>query len=338
MKKLVGSVKFLVVLLLCISFVACTKSNSDFVVIVLGTAGGSEEDNLSSYLLASAGDTNFVALDAGTLNAGIQKAREMGSFHDFKVPSTKSLTLEGWILKERIKAYLISHAHLDHISGLIINSPEDSKKYIMGLNSTIDDIRNHAFNWHLWPNFGNEGTEPHLNKYEYIRLTSGQEYSIPNTSMTVKAFPLSHSGVTSTAFLIESKGSYALYFGDTGPDSLEKSNNLKIIWTEIVPLIQNRSLKAIFLEVSFPNEKPDDLLFGHLTPSWMMVELRNLARLVDSENPEAAIDGLNVVVTHIKPSFEQGVSTRSQISQQLQEENDLQINFILAEQGQRMEF
>ena len=36
--------------------------------------------------------------------------------------------------------------------------------------------------------------------------------------MSVTAFPLSHGGMESTAFLLESDGDGILCFGDTGPD------------------------------------------------------------------------------------------------------------------------
>lgn len=45
-----------------------------FVAIALGTAGGINEANLSSYLLAPAGSPDFVALDAGTLLTGLEAA------------------------------------------------------------------------------------------------------------------------------------------------------------------------------------------------------------------------------------------------------------------------
>ena len=48
--------------------------------------------------------------------------------------------------------------------------------------------------------------------------------------MELKAFPLSHSNLQSTAFLINNKDAYLLYLGDTGPDEIEKSQNLHHLW------------------------------------------------------------------------------------------------------------
>ena len=69
---------------------------------------------------------------------------------------------------------------------------------------------------------------------------------------------------------------HVLYLGDTGPDSVEKSNDLSELWQAIAPLIKKKQLRGIFIEVSFPNEQPDSSLFGHLTPNHLMKELHKL--------------------------------------------------------------
>jgi hypothetical protein len=59
-----------VYLFFAISFFAKSQS---FDVVPLGIYGGEKEDNLSSYLVSVAGKNNFLCLDAGTINFGIQK-------------------------------------------------------------------------------------------------------------------------------------------------------------------------------------------------------------------------------------------------------------------------
>ena len=115
--------------------------------------------------------------------------------------------------------------------------------------------------------------------------------------MTVQAFPLSHSNLTSTAFLINSNDAYILYLGDTGPDEIEKSHNLHALWQSIAPLVKNKKLKTILIETSFPNEQPDKTLFGHLTPNWLMKEMDDLASLTGID----ALKGFNLIITHVKP-------------------------------------
>ena len=58
--------------------------------------------------------------------------------------------------------------------GLVINSPDDESKDILGTAATIDAIRDHLFNWRIWPGFGNEGAGFNLKKYRYVRLAPGQ--------------------------------------------------------------------------------------------------------------------------------------------------------------------
>src|SRR4051812_859170 len=96
------------------------SAQNSFKIIPLGVKGGGDESNLSSYMLAVAGTEDYVCLDAGTIRAGLQS-------------SVATHALKGGaetLLRKNIKGYLISHAHLDHVAGLILNSPDDSIKNI----------------------------------------------------------------------------------------------------------------------------------------------------------------------------------------------------------------
>ena len=309
-----------------------------FVTIVLGTAGGLMESNLSSYLLAPTGSTDFVALDAGTLLTGLQQANRKGNLSDIALPTASSLSVEGQVLTQHIKAYLLSHAHLDHLAGLVLNSPEDVSKNILALPSTIEQLRDHVFNEQIWPNFGDEGPGRPLKKYHFVRLHPGQEQAIAGTHLTVIPFVLCHSGAPSTAFLLQAKGAHALYVGDTGPDEAEQCDNLYQIWQSIAPLIRQGSLRGLFLEISYPNGRNVTQLYGHLTPLWLMKELHRLAALVNPHQPTSALSGITVIVSHIKPTLQRGQSERGQIMQQVAELNDLGIRFLFPEQGDRIEF
>src|SRR6202000_1147529 len=110
-------------------------------------------------------------------------------------------------------------------------------------------------------------------------LTPDSVINIKNTELKVQAFPLSHSNLTSTAFLVSNGDAYVLYLGDTGPDAIEKTQNLHKLWIAIAPLIKAQKLKAIMIETSFPDEQPDKTLFGHLTPHWLMKEMDELGKL-----------------------------------------------------------
>ncbi|MEO7976685.1 3',5'-cyclic-nucleotide phosphodiesterase [Flavobacterium sp.] len=306
--------------LISIHTFAQKKQNSTFQVVPLGVKGGIDEKNLSAYLLGPVNTKDFVCLDAGTINSGIEKAIENKVF---KVSASE-------VLRKYIKGYLISHAHLDHVSGLIINSPADSSKTIYATKRCMEMMENHYFNDQTWANFGDEGPGFHIKRYHFQTLNIGEETPITNTAMTVKSFSLSHvNPYESTAFLIKNGNDYALYLGDTGPDTVEKSSNLKDLWTAIAPLIQSKQLKGIFIEVSFPNEQPDQFLFGHLTPNYLMKELHVLEEL----SGKGSLDNFKIIITHLKPP----VKSIKIIKEQLKNQNDLGLKLIFPEQGKRFE-
>jgi len=310
-----------------------------FTAIVLGASGGVDEGNLSAYLLAPRGSNDFIALDAGTLMAGLRKANAVGSLAGMGQPADSNVAPEVFVLQKRIKAYLISHAHLDHLMGLVINSPDDEAKEILGTNATIDTIRDHVFNGRLWPGFGNEGAGFNLKKYRYVRLVFGAAVPIAGTQMTVEALPLSHgAGYASTAFLVGAGAHYAAYFGDTGPDAIEKSNALQVAWRRLAPLVKQKALRGLFIEVSYPDGRPDNQLFGHLTPAWLMHELRAFARTIDPAQPAGALSGLTVFVTHVKPSLVRGEDPVRRIGGELAGRNDLGVRFVFSRQGERIDF
>jgi 3',5'-cyclic-nucleotide phosphodiesterase len=286
----------------------------------LGVKGGIDESNLSAYMLAPAGSSNYVCLDAGTLHFGIEKAV---ANKVFTVPAEV-------VLRRYIKGYLISHSHLDHLAGLIINSPDDSAKTIYAFADCIETFKTKYFTWKSWANFADDGETPQLKKYHYQVLNPGEQTPIANTEMMVKAFPLSHSNLTSTAFLVRNKDNFLLYLGDTGPDAIEKSHNLELLWDAITPLIREKKLKAIMIEVSFPDEQPDKTLFGHLTPQWLMKEMDELEKLSGA----GSLMGFNIVVTHVKPPQ----SNIERLKQELTAENKLQLNLIYPQQGKALDF
>lgn len=299
-----------------------------FKIIVLGCSGGPHETDISGYLLYPQNHTDeLLVLDAGTLLGGLAVAEKNECFQDFDFED-QMLRPMGEIFLKKIRGYLISHAHLDHISALVINSQADVNKFIAGTDRTIDDLRDHIFNTVIWPNYGSEGQEPMLRKYQYIRLPYQEMHPLPNTQYRVESYRLSHPhDYPSTAFLIEYAGSYLVYFGDTAPDALEKEKYLQRIWKRIAPLIREKKFRGMILECSVPNEDSAQVIFGHLNPKLMMQELEELEREVGD-----SIRGLKIVVSHRKTSLYRK-ENQKQIEKQLEESNHLGVDFIFPFQG-----
>jgi cAMP phosphodiesterase len=292
-----------------------------FTVVPLGVKGGLAEGNLSAYLVAAAGTTEFVCLDAGSLRPGLEKA---AANKVFAVSADVAL-------KRYIKAYCLSHPHLDHVAGLLLNAPDDLPKPIYGLPACLATLQQDYFNWRAWPNFGDGGSPPALRTYQLQPLVPQQATTIANTQLSVQAFVLSHAApYQSTAFLVRSQDSYVLYLGDTGADAVEKNDRLRQLWQTVQPLVQVHQLKAIFIEASYPNAQPSTQLFGHLTPALLMQEMNVLGQLAGKE----ALRGLPLIITHLKPT----AGNEALIKKQLAEANSLQMRLVFPEQGRALQF
>jgi cAMP phosphodiesterase len=293
-----------------------------FKVVPLGVLGGGDESNLSAYMVAPANSEDYICLDAGTLRFGI------GLAVDHKILFGQPLD----ILRRQIKGYVISHPHLDHVAGLILNSPDDTSKNIYGLSFCLDVLKQDYFTWKGWANFADQGDKPVLNKYHYRLLEPNKEIALENTGMFVQAFLLSHGNpYQSTAFLIRHQNSYLLYLGDTGSDPIEKSIDLALLWQHIGTLVKTKQLKAIFIETSFPDEQPSGQLFGHLTPALLQNEMIALSKFSSTK----ALFNFPIVITHIKPVTP---GARETIKKELLNQNTLHLQFIFAEQASPLTF
>jgi len=292
-----------------------------FTVVPLGVNGGLAEGNLSAYLVAAAGSAAYICLDAGSLRPGLEKA----------VANHVFTTSADSVLARAIKGYCLSHPHLDHVAGLLLNAPDDSPKPIYGLPACLATLQQDYFNWRAWPNFGDGGAPPALGKYQLRALVPQQATPLANTPLSVQAFALSHGrNMPSTAFLLRSRDSYLLYLGDTGADDIEQAHCLHDLWLAIRPLVQRGQLKAIFIEASYPNAQPPAQLFGHLTPALLLRELSALAQLTGA----VAVRGLPIVITHLKPT----PGNEALIRKELAAENTLQLKLIFPEQGRALQF
>ena len=181
------------------------------------------------------------------------------------------------------------------------------------MQSVITTISENYFNWKAWPNFSTSGEGFKLGKYTYKVLEPNKEVPIEGTKLFGQAFPLSHSNYESSMLLVRNNKDYFAYFGDTGPDIVEKSTNLDTIWKNLGTKVKSKTLKGIIIEVSYPNGIQDKYLFGHLTPDWLIKELQNLEKY---SGGKGSLKGFNVIISHVKPSLYKGIDTRSIVREQ----------------------
>ncbi|KAH8663654.1 cAMP phosphodiesterase class-II [Tricladium varicosporioides] len=191
-------------------------------VIILGSGGGPLEDTTTAFLVRSisAGWSkgSVLAVDAGTHLAAIAKIVEKylptdstkrplklttGPFKGLELSGQKASTNAAHITHSLVDTYLITHPHIDHIAGFVINTASlagTRPKRLAGLPGTIEAFRKHIFNGVIWPNLSDENNGAGL--ITYMRLVDGgssalgigdaRGYAELCEGLGVKAMKISH--------------------------------------------------------------------------------------------------------------------------------------------------
>ncbi len=114
---------------------------------------------------------------------------------------------------------------------------------------------------------------------------------------------------------------------------MTRTTRIHDVWAAVADRVKQHRLKAILIESSYTSDRPDNQLFGHLTPKWVLGALSELDGMAGGK----ALQGLPVVITHIKYSL-----TKEQPQKKMQGEleagNDLGVKFVIPEQGRRFLF
>ena len=174
----------------------------------------------------------------------------------------------------------VTHSHLDHIACIpfLVDSTgfmRDKPLTIHATEATLEIIRQHVFNWKIWPDFTRipDAQQPYL-RYQTIRL--GQTVNMEARKITV--LPAEHV-VPAVGFQIDSGAASLVFSGDTTTND--------VLW-EVVNRIPN--LRYLIIETAFCNAEKDlAVLSKHLCPSMLAEELLKLKL-----DPE-------IYITHLKP-------------------------------------
>ncbi|KAI9766930.1 MAG: 3',5'-cyclic-nucleotide phosphodiesterase pde1 [Geoglossum simile] len=127
-----------------------------------------------------------------------------GPFADLELPHESARANAAFITRELVSTYLITHPHLDHISGFVVNTASfqhtSRPKRLAGLPSTIHAIKTHIFNDVIWPNLSDE--DGGVGLMSYRRLTEGEDMDVGDgesegytevcNGLCVKGWSISH--------------------------------------------------------------------------------------------------------------------------------------------------
>ncbi|KAF8503730.1 cAMP phosphodiesterases class-II-domain-containing protein [Russula emetica] len=276
-----------------------------FDLVVVGSGGGPYETNLSSYLFKPC-DTSWkdgiIALEAGSGMGTLQQLlnRDTTLFDEMTAHQVYSF----------IHCFIITHAHLDHVNGLILSagSLPGPRKRVCASLSTLKSLET-IFADRIWPNLASWDTDDAAYKLLYDPLNFNEGYRTIFPDVSVKAMPVWHGkndtlgDYESTAFFIrhDLTGQEFLFFGDVSPDSLCESSNPQTIsvWRAAAPKIPN-TLSTIFIECSWPAGRSDEQLYGHLSPEHLVDELAALAAEV-ADSSHVSSTASRVVATTNEP-------------------------------------
>ena len=174
----------------------------------------------------------------------------------------------------------VTHSHLDHVTSIpflvdTVGGMRSRPITVYAIPGTIDILKNHVFNWTIWPDFAVIPT-PEAPFMRYEALEVGRPVTLQGRTIT--PLPAVHT-VPAIGFQLDSGTGSLVFTGDTGPN--------EALWP-IVNRIAN--LKAMIIETAFANkDRQLAELSKHLCPLTLADELAKLERQAE------------IYVTHLKP-------------------------------------
>ncbi|MEI7446846.1 MAG: 3',5'-cyclic-nucleotide phosphodiesterase [Burkholderiales bacterium] len=182
---------------------------------------------------------------------------------------------------ERIDHVFLSHSHLDHVLALplIVDSVGARRKkplVVHALPETIAALRQHIFNWVIWPDF----TEiPHYDRPWMVFEPMPLGATVEVDGRSVRSIPANHTVPAVGFHLFASTGSL-VFSGDSWPTDE--------FWRVVNGI---RDLRHLIIETAFSNKERDLAITAkHLYPIELGEQLQKLRT-----QPQ-------VLVTHLKPS------------------------------------
>jgi cAMP phosphodiesterase len=181
-----------------------------------------------------------------------------------------------------IDRVFLTHSHLDHVAAIpfmvdTVGGMRDEPLAVHALPATIEILKNHIFNWSIWPDFTQiPSPEKPFLRYEPIEV--GETVSLGGNGRKITALPANHV-VPAVGYRLDSGKGSLVFTGDTTTNDP--------LWA-IVNKIAN--LRQLIIECAFCNrEKNLAIMSKHLCPSMLAEELAKLERSCE------------IFITHLKP-------------------------------------
>ena len=180
----------------------------------------------------------------------------------------------------QIDHVFVTHSHLDHVATIpfmvdTVGGMRNKPVTIYALPATIEILKNHVFNWSIWPDFS-QIPSPEQPFLAYQPIQVGETIVLDGRRIT--ALPAIHT-VPAVGYQMDSGERSLVFTGDTTTNDL--------LW-KMVNRITN--LKYLIIETAFCNrEMALAVASKHLCPSMLADELTKLERTSE------------IYVTHLKP-------------------------------------
>jgi cAMP phosphodiesterase len=180
----------------------------------------------------------------------------------------------------RIDHVFVTHSHLDHVVSIpfladTVGAMRSKPLIVHALPQTIADLKQHLFNWKLWPDFTKIPSESQpLLQFSPVKV--GEPVII--AKRTITPVPANHV-VPAVGYALDSGRSSLVFTGDTCCN--------EAFWQTVNGI---GNLRYLIIETSFPDaERELAVQARHLCPSLLVEQLAELKLAAE------------VYITHLKP-------------------------------------
>lgn len=206
--------------------------------------------------------------------------------HDILIDAGTGLSSLGMAELIRIDHVFISHSHLDHVTGLalLLDTVVGKRTQPITVHASekvIATLKQHMFNWQLWPDFAQiPNEEDPILRWEPML----PDVTINLNGRLITAYPVNHT-VDAVGYWVHNNRKGFLFTGDLA--------TTPALWARFA---QEEKLEKVIVDCSFPNaELALANLSRHYCPQTLIHDIRPLAKSIE------------FLIYHLKPGQEEQI-------------------------------